>query len=454
MTSMHLASRSDLIEQIERTFTREAVALTCACTDQAERSGTALYLVGGALRDLLRGPSAPMCEIDLAVQGEVEAIARAAARASNAEFTLFPRFRTAHLRLGSATVDLASARRERYPEPTAPPVVWPAAIADDLPRRDFSVNAMALALTNERRGELLDPCGGLCDLRARRIRVLHTRSFIHDPARLLRACRYAARLEGCLSRETMRLLRRDANGLQWLIPRTLRSRVASAPRGQGSRRRAAASGGMGTNRGSSAGLATDITPAACLGATGRQGKTAERALLGTAGPNGRANPDTAPSHALLAATQGAASVGTWSALATAPFTDHDAFARSQRSGSILQERAGVGGGGCCGPMDGVRGGARAAVSIGVVRNRVTAKCRGACGTGSVQYHARHLARGSPRRRARRGTLAEGQWTEQKASRTKVGAAKSSTAGRIESAVHRSENDDQHERALPRMRRGS
>ena len=218
MTSRYLASRSDLIEQIERIFTREAVALTCACTDQSERNGTVLYLVGGALRDLLRGQSDPMREIDLAVQGEVEAIARAAARASNAELTLFPRFRTAHLRLGSATVDLASARRERYPEPAAAPVVWPAAIADDLPRRDFSINAMALALTNERRGELMDPCGGLCDLRARRIRVLHTRSFIHDPARLLRACRYAARLEGRLSRETMRLLRRDANGLQWLIP--------------------------------------------------------------------------------------------------------------------------------------------------------------------------------------------------------------------------------------------
>lgn len=216
MTSMDRALRSDLIEQIERTFAHEAATLTCACVGQSQRHGAALYLVGGALRDLLRGQPGPMREIDLVVEGEVEAIARAAAQASKADLTLFPRFLTARLRLGSATVDLASARRERYPEPTAPPVVWPAAIEADLPRRDFSINAVALALTNARRGELVDPCSGLRDLRARRIRVLHTRSFIHDPARLLRACRYAARLEGRLSRKTMRLLRRDASGLQEL----------------------------------------------------------------------------------------------------------------------------------------------------------------------------------------------------------------------------------------------
>lgn len=216
MTRVPRASRSDLIEQIERTFTHEAATLTGACVDQSQRHGVALYLVGGALRDLLRGQPGPMREIDLVVEGEVEAIARAAAQASKADLTLFPRFLTARLRLGSATVDLASARRERYPEPAASPVVRPAAIEADLPRRDFSVNAVALALTSARRSELLDPCGGLGDLRARRIRVLHTRSFIHDPARLLRACRYAARLEGRLSRETMRLLRRDASGLQGL----------------------------------------------------------------------------------------------------------------------------------------------------------------------------------------------------------------------------------------------
>lgn len=216
MTSTHLALRSDLIEQLERTSTREAATLTRVCVDQSERHGAALYLVGGALRDLLRDQPGPTYEIDLVVEGKVEAIARAAAQASKAEFTLFPRFLTARLQFGSATVDLARARRERYPEPAALPVVWPAAIVDDLPRRDFSVNAVALALTNERRGELLDLCGGLYDLRARRIRVLHTHSFIHDPTRLLRACRYAARLEGRLSHETMRLLRRDTDKLQGL----------------------------------------------------------------------------------------------------------------------------------------------------------------------------------------------------------------------------------------------
>ena len=432
MTRVPRASRSDLIEQIERTFTHEAATLTGACVDQSQRHGVALYLVGGALRDLLRGQPGPMREIDLVVEGEVEAIARAAAQASKADLTLFPRFLTARLRLGSATVDLASARRERYPEPAASPVVRPAAIEADLPRRDFSVNAVALALTSARRSELLDPCGGLGDLRARRIRVLHTRSFIHDPARLLRACRYAARLEGTpLPRDDAAAAARR----QWIAgpePGTLRSRVAPTLRGQGRRRRAAAGGGVGLNGGSGAGLATGTAPAACLGATGRQGKTPERALLGPAWPGGGVSPDTARRHALGAATQRATSAGTRPVLATASLTDRGALARPQRSGDVSTGRAGVSDRGCCGPMDGTRGGAGAAVSSRLARCRIAAERRGPRGAGPVRCRARYLARRAPRRRARRGAFKGRQRAEQEASSTKVGAPKSKATGRIES----------------------
>src|SRR5262249_60739118 len=104
-------------------------------------------------------------------------------------------------------IDVAAARRERYGEPGALPSVSPAGIWDDLLRRDFSVNAMALALAPSDFGMLLDPSGGLDDLRRRRLRPLGPLSFVEDPTRILRAARYAARLGFHLSETGRRGLR-------------------------------------------------------------------------------------------------------------------------------------------------------------------------------------------------------------------------------------------------------
>jgi tRNA nucleotidyltransferase (CCA-adding enzyme) len=159
-----------------------------------------VYLVGGAVRDLLLGR--PRGDVDLVVVGEAATLAGAL----GAKVVEHERFATAKVRVGEHEVDIATARTEVYVRPGALPEVEPAAsIEEDLGRRDFSVNAMAVPLTGEPR--LIDPHGGRADLEAGLLRVLHPRSFADDPTRALRAARYAARFGFALEPETERLLR-------------------------------------------------------------------------------------------------------------------------------------------------------------------------------------------------------------------------------------------------------
>ena len=157
-----------------------------------EEAGLRLYLVGGPVRDLLLGR--PFHDLDLVVEGDAQSIASAAAARLKGRVASRSRFGTATLRLGEQSLDLVTARRETYPRPGALPQVTPSSIEDDLARRDFTVNAMAVALTGPAKGELLDPHGGRADLSAGLLRVLHDRSFIDDPTRILRAVRYEQRL--------------------------------------------------------------------------------------------------------------------------------------------------------------------------------------------------------------------------------------------------------------------
>ena len=164
-----------------------------------------LFLVGGAVRDLLRGE--PAVDLDLAVEGDARSVARELAARLSGQLREHGRFGTATVRVGELAFDVATTRRERYERPGALPVVEPAPLMDDLGRRDFSVNAMAAGLTGEDLGHLYDPHGGLDDLDRGLVRVLHERSFLDDPTRLLRAVRYEARLGFAMEPETERLAR-------------------------------------------------------------------------------------------------------------------------------------------------------------------------------------------------------------------------------------------------------
>jgi tRNA nucleotidyltransferase (CCA-adding enzyme) len=158
----------------------------------AESHDGSMELVGGAVRDILL-EGIPR-ELDVIVDSDVEQAAREIASALGGEVTLHERFGTALVRGGCASVDLARIRAESYPSPGALPEVRTGAPEEDLERRDFTVNAIALTLTGEQRGRLRMVRGALEDLSERHLRVLHDASFLDDPTRILRLVRYSARL--------------------------------------------------------------------------------------------------------------------------------------------------------------------------------------------------------------------------------------------------------------------
>lgn len=161
-----------------------------------------VWVVGGAVRDALLGRTPK--DIDLVVAGDAVALAGEL----GAVREVHDRFGTTAVEVGGALVNVAGARSETYPAPGALPDVVPGALADDLRRRDFGVNAIAVDL----RGGLHAVDGALDDLAAGRLRVLHPGSFADDPTRLWRLARYAARLGLAIEGETERLARAAVAG--------------------------------------------------------------------------------------------------------------------------------------------------------------------------------------------------------------------------------------------------
>jgi tRNA nucleotidyltransferase (CCA-adding enzyme) len=160
-----------------------------------------VYLVGGAVRDLLLGRR--RADVDLVVEGDAAALA---ARLGGAEKE-HERFGTVEVEVDGHGIDIATARTETYPEPGALPVVAPAAdVEADLARRDFTINAMAIPLAGESR--VIDPHGGQADLERGLLRVLHPRSFEDDPTRAIRAARYGSRFGFDPEADTQELLLR------------------------------------------------------------------------------------------------------------------------------------------------------------------------------------------------------------------------------------------------------
>ncbi|MFN7954758.1 MAG: hypothetical protein U0610_23740 [bacterium] len=161
----------------------------------AAARGREVFAVGGLVRDLALGLPFQEMDLDLVADGDAIGLARAWGAARGHAVRAHPAFGTAKCSaLGAIEVDLASMRRERYSSPGALPAVEPGALLDDLHRRDFTANALALSLAPGAFGAVVDPFDGWGDLERRVLRVHHPLSFVDDPTRLLRSARYRARL--------------------------------------------------------------------------------------------------------------------------------------------------------------------------------------------------------------------------------------------------------------------
>jgi tRNA nucleotidyltransferase (CCA-adding enzyme) len=164
-----------------------------------------VYLVGGTVRDILLGER--NFDLDIAVEGDGIALGRALARALHGRAVPHEKFGTAVVKSPAGRVDVATTRTEFYDEPAALPAVEQASIRQDLYRRDFTINAMAVSLKGDDFGRLVDHFGGRADLERGTVRVLHSLSFIDDPTRIFRAIRYENRYGFRMDAHTLSLAR-------------------------------------------------------------------------------------------------------------------------------------------------------------------------------------------------------------------------------------------------------
>ena len=208
----------------------------------AKKTKVNAYLVGGVVRDLILGVTnfdtstslnvnpehSRRIDLDMVVEGQGLSFASEFARQSDARLTIHPRFDTATLITPKKIkLDIATARLEVYPEPACLPVVQPGTIRDDLARRDFTINTLAIDLLPKNFGNLVDFYHGRKDLKAKTIRILHDASFIDDPTRIIRAVRFEQRFKFRIEPHTMRLLRQAAarQMLKRVSPHRLRNEI-------------------------------------------------------------------------------------------------------------------------------------------------------------------------------------------------------------------------------------
>lgn len=172
----------------------------------AEREDLSVFMVGGIVRDTLLGRN--NLDLDIIVQGDHLRLIKTLEQELKTKAVIHSQFLTARMNYKNIRIDVACVRKEHYPKPGSLPVVEPGMLRDDLYRRDFTINALAMDLNKEGMGEIIDFFGGLGDLKKRQIRILHQKSFEDDPTRILRAVRFAGRFNFDIEEATLKLLRK------------------------------------------------------------------------------------------------------------------------------------------------------------------------------------------------------------------------------------------------------
>ena len=218
----------DVRSEFESALSEERLNLLRVIADVAAMLGYPIYMVGGSVRDLMLGR--PINDFDLTVEGDAGAFAEAMMRKLGGKVLKHSKFKTARWTPTESTferlnvpilepdnfppfLDFVTARSETYSQPGALPKVKRSSLNDDLRRRDFTINAMAVRLDGTHFGELVDFIGGLADLERRLIRVLHPRSFVDDPTRMFRAVRYAGRYKFMIDADTLELFNDEAKSV-------------------------------------------------------------------------------------------------------------------------------------------------------------------------------------------------------------------------------------------------
>src|SRR5215469_4578748 len=213
---------ADYIYTMELRLTPDQLKGVGLVQDVARAAGMNLYLTGGAIRDIISGFS--IRDLDFTVQGNPLKLQKDFEKAGAKISAVEEDIRTIFLSLpGNARAEVSMARTERFEKTGKPPIVMPATIHEDLRRRDFTINAMALSLNEGSRGLLLDPFNGVADIEAKLIRILQNYSFLEDPSRLIRATRFAARFHWSLEERTQ--ARYDAAKEGKYIDHILRSSI-------------------------------------------------------------------------------------------------------------------------------------------------------------------------------------------------------------------------------------
>src|SRR3989442_3798952 len=192
---------ADYIYTMEIRLTPDQQKAVTLVQDVARAANMNVYLTGGAIRDIISG--LPIRDLDFTVQGNPlrlqKDLERVGAKIGYAAYDL----KSVHLGLpGNVRAEISMARTERYEKAGKHPLILPATIIEDLRRRDFTVNAMALSLNPGSRGLLMDPYNGAADIEAKLLRVLHNYAFVEDPSRLMRASRFSARFHWPLEERT------------------------------------------------------------------------------------------------------------------------------------------------------------------------------------------------------------------------------------------------------------
>jgi tRNA nucleotidyltransferase/poly(A) polymerase len=192
---------ADYIYTLETRLSPDQQKAVTVVLDAAKAAGMNLYLTGGAIRDIITG--FPIRDLDFTVQGNALKLQKDLERAGAVIGDSDSETKTLLATLpGGVRAEIAMARSERYDKPGKAPVMAPATIIEDLRRRDFTVNAMALSMNEGSRGLLMDPFNGAADIEAKVIRVLHNYAFLEEPSRMIRATRFTTRFHWPLEERT------------------------------------------------------------------------------------------------------------------------------------------------------------------------------------------------------------------------------------------------------------